>query len=114
MPRRLPHRFGKSHDPANFVYHYSGCMPVEVGSRDPTNEVFVIQLADRVWDVKFTVDSDTFKPVIAAMAGHQDAEGEHKEEAKQMARRHGVAIVRACSEFCELNLLISPLNEIPH
>jgi hypothetical protein len=87
-------------------------MPVEDGSRDPTTEVFVIQLADRVWDVKFKVQSVTFKPVIAAMVAHEDEQGEHNEAAAQVALRHGPAIVRACSEFCELNLLISPPNEI--
>jgi hypothetical protein len=105
--QRLPNRFGASHDPANFIYHYPGCAPVEVGSRDPTDEVFVIQLADRVWDVKFKVDSATFKPVIAAMVAHQDDRGDHDQEAARMVQEHGATIVRACSEFCELNLLIS-------
>jgi len=106
MPQRLPKRFGESHDPANFIYHYPGCAPVEVGSHDATEEVFVIQLEDVVWDVKFRVDAATFTPVIAAMVAHQDDQGEHDQEAAQMAHEHGATIVRACSEFCEVNLLL--------
>ena len=108
MPKPMAHRFGESHDPANFVYHYPGCAPVEVGSHDPTEEVFVVQLAERVWDIKFKVDAATFKPVIAAMVANGNALGEHDQEAMNMAHRHGDAIIRACSEFCELNLLVSP------
>jgi hypothetical protein len=114
VPNRLPHRFGESHDPANFVYHYLGCVPVEVSCHDPEVEVFVVQLADRVWDVEFKVDSATFKPVIASMVAHQDDQGEYDQEAAQVTQQHGTAIVRACSEFCEVNLLISPQPTVTH
>lgn len=108
MAKRSTLRFGASHDPANFVYHYPDCAPVEIGSYEPTEEVFVIQLAERVWDVKFKVDPATFKAVIAAMVANGADLGEHDQEAMRMADRHGDAIIRACSEFCELNLLVSP------
>lgn len=107
MLQRLAKRFGELHDPVNFVYHYPGYAPVKVSSHDPVQEKFVIQLAERAWEVKLKVDSSTFKLVLSDMVAQQDDQVGYRHKAMHLAREHGDAIVRACSEFCELNLLIS-------
>jgi hypothetical protein len=107
MSPRSAKRFGEFHDPVNFVYHYPGYAPVKVTSHDPLLENFVILLADRAWEVKLKVDASTFKLVLADMVAQQNDHLGYRQKAMHLAREHGDAIVRACSEFCEMNLLTS-------
>ena len=101
----MRHRFGQAHDPAHFVYHYLGCTPVQVISHDSAADTFVVEVASHRWDIKFKVNPATFETPIAAAAINSNQKNDRS--AARMAEMHGAAVLRACSEFCEVNLLHS-------
>jgi len=100
-------RHGDTHDPAHFIYHYLGCAPVEVISHDSAEDAFVVDVAGLRWDVALAVDPSTFKTVIAAMVAKADQiEGSKQGHLGNLiVRAHGAAVLQACREFCEVNLL---------